>query len=93
MWIASSVYLANAIPRENRGRIVSALGSGISIRITGGGYSSGFLIFIPMAIGSKVGGIIYTTYSAYPWYLQIIALTVAMILSFLFIKDNKKMEK
>jgi MFS family permease len=87
MWISSSVYLANSIPRASRGRIMSALGNGMSIGVTGGGYSSGFLIFIPMAIGSKLGGMIYTINPTWPWYIQSAFLVVGAVLCYLFIKD------
>jgi MFS family permease len=93
MWISSSVYLANSIPRESRGRIMSALGSGMSIGITGGGYSSGFLIFIPMAIGSKIGGIIYTINPVLPWYAQSLTLILALVLTFFFIKEKSRIEQ
>jgi MFS family permease len=92
MWIASSVYLANTIPRASRGRIMSALGSGMSVGVSGGGYASGFLVFIPMAIGSKLGGLIYTHNPAYPWFLQSIFLGVGMLCCFLYIKDPEKVE-
>jgi len=92
MWISSSVYLANTIPRTTRGRIMSALGSGMSIGVSGGGYASGFLVFIPMAIGSKLGGLIYTYNPAYPWFLQSIFLALGMVCCFLYIKDPEKAE-
>jgi len=92
MWISSSVYLANTIPRTTRGRIMSALGSGMSIGVSGGGYASGFLVFIPMAIGSKLGGLIYTYNPAYPWFLQSIFLALGMMCCFLYIKDPEKAE-
>ncbi len=92
MWIASSVYLANTIPRASRGRIMSALGSGMSIGVSGGGYASGFLVFIPMAIGSKLGGLIYTYNPAYPWFLQSIFLGLGMLCCFLYIRDPEKAE-
>jgi DHA1 family multidrug resistance protein-like MFS transporter len=92
MWISSSVYLANTIPRATRGRIMSALGSGMSIGVSGGGYASGFLVFIPMAIGSKLGGLIYTYNPAYPWFLQSIFLVLGMACCFLYIKDPEKAE-
>jgi MFS family permease len=93
MWISSSVYLADSIPRASRGRIMSGLGSGMSIGVSGGGYASGFLVFIPMAIGSKLGGFIYTYNPAYPWFLQSIFLVVGMILCYRYIKDPKKVEQ
>jgi MFS family permease len=93
MWISSSVYLADSIPRTTRGRIMSGLGSGMSIGVSGGGYASGFLVFIPMAIGSKLGGFIYTYNPAYPWFLQSIFLVIGMILCYRYIKDPKKVEQ
>ena len=93
MWISSSVYLANTIPRTSRGRIMAALGSGMSIGVTGGGYASGFLVFIPMAIGSKLGGLIYTYNPVFPWLLQSIFLALGMICCFLYIKDPKQAER
>ena len=66
---------------------MSALGNGMSIGVTGGGYSSGFLMFISMAIGSKIGGVIYTINPAYPWYIQSSFLLVAAVLTYLFIKN------
>jgi len=93
MWISSSVYLANTIPRASRGRIMSALGSGMSVGVSGGGYASGFLVFIPMAIGSKLGGFIYTYNPAYPWFIQSVFLIVGMALCFFYIKDPKQVEQ
>jgi DHA1 family tetracycline resistance protein-like MFS transporter len=92
MWVASSVYLANTIPRSSRGRIMAGVGSGMSVGVTGGGYSSGFIVFIPMAIGSKLGGLIYTYNPAYPWYIQSTFLAVGLILCILLIKDPVKAE-
>ena len=93
MWISSSVYLANTIPRASRGRIMSALGSGMSVGVSGGGYASGFLVFIPMAIGSKLGGFIYTYNPAYPWFIQSVFLIVGRALCFFYIKDPKQVEQ
>ena len=71
-------YIADSIPREKRGRIMAGVGSGMSIGITGVGRASGFLIFLPTAIGSIVGGLIYSVDPIYPWLLQGIVLTVGL---------------
>lgn len=90
MWIASSAYLADSIPREMRGRVMAGLGSGMSIGVTGGGYSSGFLVFIPMTLGSLISGYIYSFDAAMPWILQTVLLTLALISTMVWLKDPEK---
>ena len=82
MWISSGVYLADAIPRAVRGRIMAGLGQGVSLGISGGGYAQGFILFIPAMVGSVVSGFIYEANPAYPWYLNVavMALCLAMVL-------------
>ncbi len=90
VWIASQVYLADSIPREKRGRIMAGVGNGMSIGITGVGKASGFLIFLPTAIGSIVGGLIYSIDPIYPWLLQGIVLTVGLMMTYLLIQNPEK---
>jgi len=90
MWIASSAYLADSIPREMRGRVMAGLGSGMSIGVTGGGYSSGFLVFIPMTLGSLISGYIYSFDAAMPWILQSVLLTLALISTVVWLRDPEK---
>jgi len=90
MWIASSAYLADSIPREMRGRVMAGLGSGMSIGVTGGGYSSGFLVFITMTLGSLISGYIYSFDAAMPWILQSVLLTLALISTVVWLRDPEK---
>ena len=92
MWIASSVYLADSIPRDTRGRVMAGLGSGMSTGVVGGGYASGFLVFIPMTIGNLLGGYIYDANAAYPWIIQSIMLTVGLLLTIVFLKEPEKVQ-
>jgi DHA1 family multidrug resistance protein-like MFS transporter len=92
MWIASSVYLADSIPRDTRGRVMAGLGSGMSTGVVGGGYASGFLVFIPMTIGNLLGGYIYDANAAYPWIIQSIMLTVGLLLTIVFLKEPQKVQ-
>lgn len=92
LWISSSVFLADAIPRSMRGRVMSGVGQGVSFGITGVGYASGFLLFIPMTIGSVISGYIYNYNPAYPWYIQSVLLTVGLIICILFIKNPERPE-
>jgi len=92
LWISSSVFLADAIPRSMRGRVMSGVGQGVSFGITGVGYASGFLLFIPMTIGSVISGYIYNYNPVYPWYIQSVLLTVGLIICLLFIKNTERPE-
>jgi len=92
LWISSSVFLADAIPRSMRGRVMSGVGQGVSFGITGVGYASGFLLFIPMTVGSVISGYIYNYNPVYPWYIQSVFLTVGLIICLLFIKNPERPE-
>ncbi len=90
VWIGSQVYLADSIPREKRGRVMAMVGSGMSIGVTGVGYASGFLIFLPNAIGSLVGGLIYSLDPMYPWLLQGIVLIFGLIMTYMLVYDPER---
>ena len=93
LWISSTVYLADTVPRQIRGRIMAGVGQGVSFGVSGGGYASGFILFIPMTIGNLVGGYIYTFNPQLPWMIQVVALLLALVLTFLIVKDPEKQEK
>lgn len=90
MWIATSVFLANSIPKGIRGRVMASLGSSINVGIMGGGFSGGFLLFISMSMGSLASGFVYSVNPAYPWYLQSIALLAALALLIVLIREPEK---
>jgi MFS family permease len=87
IWISSQVYLADSIPREIRGRIMAGLGSGMSLGVSGVGFASGFLIFLPKTIGSLIGGYIYAFNHSLPWILQTILLSVGLVYTYLQIHN------
>jgi MFS family permease len=90
IWIASQVYLADSIPRENRGRIMSGLGSGMTIGVSGVGFANGFLLFLPKTFGSIAGGFIYNLSPQLPWLLQSLLLTIGLLFTYLMIKNPEK---
>ncbi len=92
LWIASSVLLADTIPRNIRGRVMAAMGQGLGVGISGGGYSRGFLLFIPATIGSFLGGYIYDFDPAMPWLLQTVFLLLGIVLTVVLVKDPEKAE-
>jgi hypothetical protein len=60
------VLIADSIPRNIRGRIMTGLGMCIPLGITGGGYVLRFMLFIPSVLGSLISGYIYDYSPAYP---------------------------
>ncbi|OGD57459.1 hypothetical protein A3K78_00895 [Candidatus Bathyarchaeota archaeon RBG_13_52_12] len=92
LWLSSSVFLADSIPRALRGRIMAGVGQGVSLGVSGGGYASGFLLFIPMTIGNLVGGYIYQYNPQFPWFIQVFSLSLALVMTFFIVKEPKKAE-
>lgn len=92
LWIASSVLLADSIPRNIRGRIMAALGQGLGVGIGGGGYTRGFILFIPSTIGAFLGGYIYEFNPAMPWLIQAVLLLLGIAFTVLFVKEPEKAE-
>ena len=90
MWIASQVYLADSIPKEMRGRIMAGVGSGITLGVTGIGFPSGFLIFLPKTLGNLAGGMIYHLNPALPWALQSMFLLVGLVYAWLMLRNPEK---
>jgi MFS family permease len=78
---AFASIIADIVPREKRGRIMSALGQGGFITAT-----------TPIVFGSFLSGFIYEWDHVYPWYLYSIALLVALILGILSIHEPAKVE-
>jgi MFS family permease len=90
IWIASQVYLADSIPRENRGRIMAGLGSGMTIGVSGVGFTTGFLLFLPKTLGSIAGGFIYNLSPQLPWVIQSVLLTIGFLYTYLMIKNPEE---
>jgi len=90
IWIASQVYLADSIPKEIRGRIMAGLGSGVTLGVAGIGFPSGFLIFLPKALGSLAGGYMYHLIPALPWVLQSGLLLIGLVYTWLMLRDPER---
>ncbi len=87
IWISSQVYMADSVPRSIRGRIMAGLGSGTSLGVSGVGYVSGFLIFLPKTLGNLAGGFIYHLNPQLPWILQSLLLAVGLGYAYLKIQN------
>jgi MFS family permease len=92
IWISTSVFLANTIPRNVRGRIMAGLGQGVSLGISGGGYAQGFILFVPSMLGSLVSGYIYEINPMYPWYLNVVFLVASLFLVARLVEEPKTAE-
>jgi MFS family permease len=82
--------LADAVPKDRRGRVTSAVGGGnffIDIRNTGMG--GGMLLFIPMAIAQILGGILYESTPTLPFYLMSVGMAVVAVWAYFKVKDPK----
>ncbi len=93
---ACSSLLADIVPRVRRGRIMAALGQGgFFIRAQGGltgGPGLGFVLTLPVILGSLIGGYIYSFNPVLPWILFSMALISCLIFTILFILEPEKPE-
>ncbi len=57
-----------------------------------GGPAVGYVITVPLMLASLAGGYLYAQNPAYPWFFVLIATTISVILTALFIRDPKRAE-
>jgi MFS family permease len=94
---ACQTMVAESVPRELRGRVMSAIGRGV-IMVTGpgvgggggGGPGMGFVLTVPVIIGSLVGGYIYSVNPTYSWILLTGSLVICTAVSIVLLKDPQK---
>ncbi|MBC8224993.1 MFS transporter [Candidatus Bathyarchaeota archaeon] len=94
---ACQTIVAESVPRELRGRIMSAIGRGV-IMVTGpgvgggggGGPGMGFVLTVPIIVGSLVGGYIYSASPTFSWILLTGALALCVAISVVFVRDPQK---
>jgi MFS family permease len=93
---ACSALMADIVPREIRGRVMAAIGRGtVMVGASSGGTGGpgvGFLITVPLMVGSLVGGYIYTYNPVLPWILTGVAIALSTLLAVLFIRDPEAAE-
>jgi len=90
----AGALMADLVPRDRRGTAMAALGRGmlfVNYRGGGGGGPGmGFILTLPVVVGSILGGFIYDAIPSSPWLLLGAALTINAILSALFLKPEKR---
>jgi MFS family permease len=88
--------LADTVPREMRGRVMSALGQGgIMIGPAGGGTGGpavGYLVIVPLILSFMLGGILYTINPVLPWVFVTVTTLLSILLVVLFIRDPQEAE-
>jgi len=84
--------LADAVPKDRRGRVTSAVGGGnffIDVRNTGMG--GGMLLFVPMAVAQLLGGFLYEVEPTLPFYVMSAGMAVVAAWAYLKIRDPKEL--
>jgi MFS family permease len=86
--------LADYTPRNRRGRVTSAVGSGnFFIDIRGTMWGGGMLLFVPLAIGQTLGGLLYEYNPMVPFIVMSLGLIPIIIWAHFKVKDPKTIEK
>jgi MFS family permease len=84
--------LADAVPRDRRGRVTSAVGGGnffIDVRNTGMG--GGMLLFVPMAVAQLLGGFLYEVEPTLPFYVMSAGMAIVAVWAYIKLKDPKEL--
>lgn len=91
-----TALMADIVPRDMRGRVMSALGQGgIMIGPAGGGTGGpavGYVVTIPLILSSMLGGILYSLNPVLPWVFVLCTTLLSILLIVLFIRDPRDAE-
>ena len=94
---AAGALMADMVPSERRGMVMATLGRGMlftNIRGGGGGGPGmGFILTLPVIIGSVLGGYIYGISPTSPWLLLGAALAVNAIIAAFLLRRLKKQDE
>jgi MFS family permease len=91
---AANAMMVELVPRERRGMVMAILGRGwlhtnIKEKI-GGGPGMGFILTLPIVVGSLLSGYIYDAVPSAPWLLLGTSLMVNAIIAALFLKTKEE---
>jgi MFS family permease len=91
-----AALMADYVPREHRGRVMAAIGSGrYMLGAAGGGTGGpgmGYLFTLPVMFSSIVGGILYSLNPLYVWLVVGGTIIVQLLSLALFIRDPERAE-
>jgi DHA1 family multidrug resistance protein-like MFS transporter len=93
---AMGALMADLVPSASRGRVMAAIGRG-TVMVGGatggiGGPGVGFLITIPLIVGSACGGLLYALSPSIPFLFVLGAMGVALILTIRYLHEPKNAE-
>jgi MFS family permease len=94
---SATALMADYVPREQRGRVMAAIGRGsVMIGAVGagsGGPNMGYVFILPLMASFFLGGFLYSLNPAYPW-ICVLGTTLLQLGSVaLFIRDPEKAEE
>ncbi|MBC8225315.1 MFS transporter [Candidatus Bathyarchaeota archaeon] len=94
---SATALMADYVPRDQRGRVMAAIGRGsVMIGAMGagsGGPNMGYMFILPLMASSLLGGLLYSLNPAYPW-ICVLGTTLLQLASIVFfIRDPEKAEK
>jgi hypothetical protein len=88
--------MANALPRDVRGRAMAALGQGSVMLCPSsggtGGPGLGLLVVPPVMIGSLLGGYLYERSPALTWFTSLGAILTALAIAVVALRDAEEAE-
>jgi predicted MFS family arabinose efflux permease len=88
----AAAFMADLVPPERRGMCMATLRRGwllVNYRgDVGGGPGMGFLLTLPVIMGSLLGGYIFKLNQATPWLLQGSALALNALLAVIFLESR-----
>ena len=94
---SGTTLMANYVPRELRGRVMAAIGRGsVLVGAAGGGTGGpgmGYIFTLPVMVASILGGLLYSINPNYPWLCVLGTSSIQLIMTILFIRDPKKVER
>ncbi|MBT4609424.1 MAG: MFS transporter, partial [Gemmatimonadetes bacterium] len=93
---AMGALMADLVPSASRGRVMAAIGRG-TVMVGGatggiGGPGVGFLITIPLIVGSACGGLLYAISPSIPFLFVLGAMGIALLLTIRYLHEPKNAE-
>ena len=93
---ASSAMMADALPRDIRGRAMAALGRGtVMLGASSGGTGGpglGFLVIVPVVFASLLGGYVYSYSATLTWLAVMVASALSLIIAMTALQDAELAE-
>ncbi len=94
---SATALMVDYTPREQRGRMMAAIGRGsVMIGATGagsGGPNMGYLFIVPLMASSILGGLLYSLDPTYPWMCVLGTTLIQLASVIFFIRDPEKAEE